>query len=143
MKVFMGRYPGKRSKKTGRTIRIRIDPWDTWGMDHTLSHLIVPMLLQLKETKQGRPLVENEDVPPELWRPESDGDEDFVDENFHARWDWVLDEMIWAMTQIRDESWEDQYHDKGVFDAEGYRAHAIRIQNGCRLFGVYFQSLWD
>ena len=28
---------------------IKIDRWDTWSMDHTLSPIILPMLRQLKE----------------------------------------------------------------------------------------------
>jgi hypothetical protein len=29
------------------------------------------------------------------------------------------------------------------FDKEGYRKYGERIQNGFRLFGKYYQSLWD
>ena len=28
--------------KRERNIKIRIDPWDTWGMDHTLAMIVVP-----------------------------------------------------------------------------------------------------
>jgi hypothetical protein len=35
------------SKRT-RTIRVKIDRWDTWSMDHTLSYIVLPMLKQLK-----------------------------------------------------------------------------------------------
>ncbi len=35
-------------------------------MDYTLSHIVVPMLKQLKETKHGAPFVDDEDVPEEL-----------------------------------------------------------------------------
>jgi hypothetical protein len=27
-------------------------------------------------------------------------------------------------------------------DREGYDLYEARVQNGCRLFGKYFQSLW-
>ncbi len=30
---------------------VKIDHWDTWSMDYTLSHIIVPMLKQLQKTK--------------------------------------------------------------------------------------------
>ncbi len=30
---------------------VKIDRWDTWSMDHTLSFIILPMLKQLKESK--------------------------------------------------------------------------------------------
>jgi hypothetical protein len=45
---------------------IKIDKWDTWSMDHTLSPIILPMLKQLKEVKHGAPNVEDEDVPEHL-----------------------------------------------------------------------------
>ena len=44
-------------------INVRIDKHDTWSMDHTLAHIILPMLKQLKETKHGAPNVDDEDVP--------------------------------------------------------------------------------
>ena len=40
------------SKKT-RSIYIKIDRYDTWSMDSTLSMIILPMLKQLKETKHA------------------------------------------------------------------------------------------
>ena len=46
---------------------VKIDYWDTWSMDHTLSPIILPMLKQLKETKQGSPFVDDADVPEHLW----------------------------------------------------------------------------
>ena len=38
---------------------VKIDYWDTWSMDHTLSYIIVPMLKQLKATKHGAPYVDD------------------------------------------------------------------------------------
>ena len=32
---------------------VKIDRWDTWSMDHTLGMIALPMLKQLKETKQA------------------------------------------------------------------------------------------
>ena len=46
-----------------RTINVRIDDFDTWSMDHTLAPIILPMLIQLKETKHGSPKVDDADVP--------------------------------------------------------------------------------
>ena len=45
---------------------VKIDRWDTWSMDHTLGQIALPMLRQLKATKHGAPLVDDEDVPEEL-----------------------------------------------------------------------------
>jgi len=45
---------------------VKIDRWDTWSMDHTLAHIIITMLKQLKETKHGAPCTDDEDVPEYL-----------------------------------------------------------------------------
>ena len=45
---------------------VKIDRWDTWSMDHTLAHIVLPMLKQLQKDKHGSPYVEDEDVPEEL-----------------------------------------------------------------------------
>lgn len=118
---------------------IIIHKWDTWSMDHTLSYIIVPMLIQLKDTKHGAPNVDYDDVPEELrpseeWikRYNYDGE---TDPYFFIRWDWILDEMIWAFTYKRDN-----------FDtvmAEDREEAQERMSNGFRLFGKYYESLWD
>ena len=38
-------------RRSGQKISVRIDRWDTWSIDTTLAHIIVPMLKQLKESK--------------------------------------------------------------------------------------------
>ena len=147
----------KRTQK----IKVHIDRWDTWSMDHTLAPIILPMLKQLKATKHGAPQVELADVPKHLQPTkkalkayEKDGT---TDEQFFERWDWVLDEMIWAFEQKNRNNWEDDYYgpyieseDKrelfGRFewiDDEGRQKHQERISNGFRLFGKYYENLWD
>jgi hypothetical protein len=130
MKVHIGPYPkGERARK----INIRIDKYDTWSMDSTLALIIHPMLVQLKQTKHGSPWIDDEDVPEELRStsaPPKENEWD-TDDNHHARWDWVLDEMIWAFeTHLDDES---------QFKSELFG----RKRNGFRLFGKYYQALWD
>src|SRR5210317_2030409 len=60
--VFNWIWFDRRTQK----VKVRIDPWDTWSMDHTLAPIILPMLVQLKAEKHGAPFVDNEDVPKEL-----------------------------------------------------------------------------
>ena len=62
MIVILGKYEddGQKSKY------IKIDPWDTWSMYTSLGHIALPMLKQLREEKHGSPVVDLEDVPPEL-----------------------------------------------------------------------------
>lgn len=148
--------------KRERQVYVKIDPWDTWSMDHTLSHLVVPMLKQLKATKHGAPLVDDEDVPEHLKStsaPPKEHDYD-VDDNHFKRWDWALDEMIWAFEQKLDNNPDDQFYthptqeerkDKSFqeqmemikVDREGLDAWQQRKANGYRLFGKYYEGLWD
>jgi hypothetical protein len=157
MKVNIGDYP---ENDNPRVIDITIDPYDTWGMDHTLALLIVPMLKQLKATKHGAPCVDDEYVPEHLRStaaPPTENEWD-VDDNHFKRWDYVLDEMIWAMEQIVDHDNEGLFFDHSEVDEEadlmeqiaqikcdheGLHKHHERIANGTKLFGIFFQNLWD
>lgn len=168
--IINGIWFDRRKQK----IDVRIDPWDTWSMDHTVAFIVLPMLKQLKETKQGTPFVDKEDVPKELWPNEAeekaysyDGQ---VDIHFWARWDWVLDEMIFAFETKAGslQDWEDQFYSGDVdiyfekvlgeaglsemkhgpkhtfdVDTEGMKIYQERISNGLRLFGKYYESLWS
>jgi len=95
-----------------------------------------------------------------------------VDENHFKRWDWVMGEMIFAFESTQDESWRDAFrsgvHDMKTVpvewdengkatlyqwvdgpnntykcDYDGMKLVDERIQNGFRLFGKYYQNLWD
>ena len=127
-------------------IKIHIDRWDTWSMDHTLAPIILPMLKQLKETKHGAPYVDNADVPKELRATkkqiEAYGKKGDVDPKHFDRWDWVMDEMIYAFDckANKDEVYM-RFDTKTERDAM-YKEQD-RISNGFRLFGKYYESLWD
>jgi hypothetical protein len=164
MKVYIGRYP-KGDKE--QTVRVRIDPWDTWGMDNTLAHIIAPMLKQLQATNHGAPHVKDEDVPVELHSTAPVDENGHVDDNWFKRWDYVLGEMIFAFDTLNTD-WEHQFWKvqpemdfthypedegkssvpvrwkvEGECDWDGMKAMQDRMTNGFRLFGKYYQSLWD
>ena len=138
---------------------VKIDRWDSWSADHMLSHIILPLLQQLRLTKNGAPFVDDEDVPEHLRSTEAPPKQNAwdVDDHHFARWDWVLDEMIWAFSRRCDEDDEDKFYDhsecsnsdfmesvsKLKVDREGLRLHQARRANGFRLFGKYYQNLWD
>jgi len=161
------------SKKKRRTY-IKIDKYDTWSMDHTLAMIVLPMLKQLQETKHGAPFVDDEDVPEELKSTSAPAkkNEWDTDDNHFKRWDWVLDEMIFAFKSKIDCDWTQQFHsgnidfssevvewdddgkpklyqlkrgpnDTSKIDMKGMRAYQKRISNGFRLFGKYYENLWD
>jgi hypothetical protein len=128
MKVFLGPY----KDDSEREVSISIDNYDTWSMDSTLSLLIHPMLVQLKATQHGHPADMTE-----------------------QEWDEILDEMIWAFEQKCRDDWESDYYEyeddnterfglKLVWeDRAGAKAHQERMSNGFRLFGKYYENLWD
>ena len=155
--------------KKKRTIKVHIDRWDTWSMDHTLAYIVLPMLKQLKETKHGAPFVDLKDVPKELQpkkQTKKQKDNGETDSTHFDRWDWVLDEMIFAFDSKVNDGWEDQFETGETdlqwkkledgdyqmvngpnhtreYDWEGRKKYEERISNGFRLFGKYYENLWS
>jgi len=169
---------------------VKIDRYDTWSMDSTLACIILPMLKQLKATKHGSPHVDLDDVPEHMrttttedWDsqltfdfynqdPNLEGPHFGKYNNIHDRWNYVLDEMIFAFEHLVDDSWENEYS-SGEFDTihvpcewdangkptlfsmehgpnhtykcdyDGLRKVYDRMDNGFRLFGKYYRGLWD
>lgn len=133
MKVKIGKLPANHSEE--QEIKVKIHKHDTWNMDQTLAHIIAPMLRQLKQTNCAAPPVNLEDVPEHL----HGGEADF----YYERWDWVLDEMIFAFETKTDPSFEDQFFTDEGYDKIGHAKIQKRISNGFNLFGKYYESLWD
>ena len=159
---------------------VKIDYWDTWNMDRTLALVTLPMLKQLRSNRMGSAYVDLDDVPEELRFTTT---EDFSSQKtfdfYHEsevesfsyvekRWDYVLDEMIFAFEHLVDDKWEDAFRsgeidfkfvpcpdnpkistmEDGpnhtyVCDYDGIQKVYDRIDNGLRLFGKYFRHLWD
>ena len=139
--------PGRKNKAE----TIVIHDYDTWNIDVTLAHIIVPMLKQLKEKKLGAPFVDNEDVFDELRASDEDlhtySKNGETDEHYFDRWDYVMDEMIFAF-ESKLEDWDEQFFSgghalNGKFNKEGYEKYSDRINNGFKLFGKYYNGLWD
>jgi len=126
-------------------IKVHIEPWDTWSMDHTLAPIILPMLKQLKETKHGAPYVYPEDVPAKL-RPTKQEllqytKQGETDPKWFDRWDWVLDEMIYAFDCKANKDEVIMRFD--IKDRDAMDKEQDRISKGFRLFGKYYENLWD
>ena len=112
MKINIGKYP--KNNKTRRKIDVQIDPYDTWGLDHTLALIIYPALLQLKATKQGVPS-EFAEVGGEHHGTQDSFDfyQESYDDAWKAgleKWDETLDKMIWSFEQLLKGDYDDQYH---------------------------------
>ena len=127
---------------SNRRVFVRIDPYDTWSMDFTLSYIIVPMLIQLQKDKHGAPLVDDEDVPKELRSTPTENEWD-IDEHFFARWDWVMNEMIWAFTEHTQGDGLTNFVVNGQVDQKGLKEYEQRKRRAFSLFGKYYQNLWD
>lgn len=124
---------------------VKIDRWDTWSMDSTLSLIILPMLKQLKATKHGSPHVADEDVP-EYLRSHMAQPKEYewdTDSLWHMRWEWVMDEMIYAFEKLNEDDWEAEFFKDKEWNKEAYDKVNDRIQNGLVLFGKYYRGLWD
>ena len=145
---------------------IKIDPWDAWSLEHTLSPIILPILKELKKNKHGAPFIDDEDVPPKLRSKQFARpvyyihaiDDEGTDKNFFKRFDYILDEMIWAFEQLSMDDHEGKFYDhtesrkekdlnksvrKIKVDRVGLKKHNERLDNGLRLFGKYYRALWD
>ena len=129
--------------KKQRKIQVRIDPWDTWSMDHTLALIIHPMLVQLKQMNHGYFSSDPEDAP-------SIGQGDVTDYGGNDtraldRYNWIMDEMIWTFDTLKTDRDHELFFNEetGEYNFEGQKEHDERIQNGLRLFGKYFRALWD
>ena len=129
MKVSIGEYPNP-------TIEVRIDKQDTWSMDYTLAHVVLPMLIQLKETKHGSPFTDDADVPEELRSTSAEPKENEwdTDSNLHKRWDWIMDEMIWAFTEKCEDDW---------MIRDNWEECQKRMTKAFTMFGRYYENLWD
>ena len=130
MKIKIGPY------RKNRAFNIYIDDFDTWSLDYTLSHIIHPALIRLKEIKHGY---------PELWE---DGmvthhnydrqlHFDFIDEEVETKylinkWNDILDKMIYAFGRIKEDNSLDISKDEWE-----------KIQEGLDLFAEHYTSLWD
>ena len=95
---------------------ITIDSWDMISMHTTLAQIIHPMLVKQKEIA-GIPFVSNTDVPKHLRS---------TDDYCLVKWQWVIDEMIYAFGRCKDDLYGED----------------AREENGLRLFGIYYRSLW-
>jgi hypothetical protein len=142
MFVNIGPYvTGKKGGGWKRKKEIRIDDYDVWNMDHILALIIEPMLIELKKQKRGYPgeMLNLIGAPEDAW--------EFTDEQYalaSAKWDEILDKMIWAFHEMNDGDYTSRLkkeHGEGWLNH--VKAHEARMQEGFSLFGQYFRSLWD
>jgi len=166
-KTWVDKFCNWVYNKSNRKIKVKLDYWDHWNADETMAIVILPLLKALKIHKHGAGMVDDEDVPEELRSisaPVKENEWD-IDDNHFKRYDWMLNEVIWAFEQLQPgNDWEDQYYTtidskekrtdmddlldlpKGKFidyDRDGYMEHSKRIDRALVMFGKYYRSFWD
>jgi hypothetical protein len=155
---WLMKFCEKFHNRKKRKIDIHIDGYDTWNADHTLAMIILPILIRLQREKHGAPFTDDSDAPIWLHSTLKPPTEEWgTDGNHFARWDWIMEEMIWAFNEkaygddgkfydhgekVKGESIEEQCK-KIKIDKVGLDNYHKRMQNGFRLFGKYYQNLWD
>jgi len=116
-----------RIKLNEKLNRVEVPSFVTADVEVYLAKIIVPVLKIYLNTKTGSPEVSDDGVPNYLKSVNSYKEtEDSVDSNWHARWDYVLNEMIISFEAV----------------AKGQRNYdKERVQNGIRLFAEYFLEM--
>lgn len=167
--TWIGDYLEKRHEKKKRKVMVHIDDYDVWSLDTTLAMVIYPALLKLKANKRGAPFVDDEDVPEHLRSIYASPMENGygIDDLYFSRYEWVLDELIWAFGQQAKYNEDEPYpYDKvgereteenpdGTYTliSSGFKRNPEKFKlfeeyhnrknNAFRLFGKYYNSLWD
>jgi len=111
MKVKLGNYSKDGSS---RRVDVEIEKFDTYSLDHTLAHIILPALLQLKATKMGIPAEFGDAGGNDYDSQDSfdfyKEDRDWAFDEKCKEWELVLDKMIWSFQQILLDEYEKTYH---------------------------------
>lgn len=158
--------------KRKRTIKVKLDRWDIWAGDYHIALMVLPILQDLQKRKHGAPFVDDEDVPIGLRStsaPPKENEYD-VDANHFKRYDYVLNEMIFAFKLHTIDDWDKEcwsgVHDlilqeeddekygkvhklvegpnhTAKFNKERFDRIDSRRKNGLRLFAKYFYTLSD
>jgi len=113
--------------KKRRMVDIHIDRYDLWSLDHTLALIILPALKTFREDQLSFAYVDDEDIP-----------EDLVHLEAEDKWNYILDEMIYAFESGIDDTEEDKFLD----NPDGYTEYLKRTERGRILFAKYYHCLW-
>ena len=111
MKVNLGKFI---DGDANRTVKVVIHDYDTWSLDYSLALIILPALIQLKQTKSGTPSMFFKDIS-------GDPSANQLSFDFHAdtyndasdaateQWAEILDKMIWSFYQLIRDDYSKQY----------------------------------
>ena len=126
--------------------KVKADSYDSWNGDQTIAYVAASVVQQVITDSHGWKYVDAEDLPQEMREEYEAAKVNEDDDVVKAGWMWVLNEMLFALVEIRDCGPTDPCNEPNVKINEEFAnriyAYEARVQNGCRLFGVYFQGLW-
>lgn len=118
------------------TVKVKLDKWDHFDAYTVIAAMTLPLLKAMQSDWRGSPMIDYGDVPESVTKDLNE------DEAIHARWEYVLGEIVWAMEQVQPNyDWEEQYFDNDDLYFKR-QAHEERMAEGFRLFGKYFMNLW-
>lgn len=138
---------------------VRIDRYDHWNADHTMAIIIAPLLESLKANKHSYGFIDDADVPEQLQSKFGIKEDDYGSDSLaEKRYEWFLDEIIWAFNAHKSDDEHNLFYDHGQpvkgeslmdsinrikIDQTGLDAHNKRKQHAFNMFGKYYQTLWD
>lgn len=154
--------------KKQRIEYVKVDGYDAWDAFGTMAKVCLPIMKDLQERKHSSGFIKDEDVPDHLRSTNCSPKEHEwdTDELWEDRWNWVIDEVVFALESCVNEDWEEQFHSGNIdinwnqiddsdfselvegpkhthkFDRDGYMEYSKRIDNGLRLFGTYWRNWW-
>lgn len=139
--------------KRKQKIQVKIDPWDTWSLDCTLSYIILASLKEFKKDLHSYPSLidhKNSSYIHAVNFDDSDKDAGM------KIWVEILDKMIYSFDEKINETNkpEPEFISEGkrIFDYEikdkeqwykDLEEYETKVQEGFELFGKYFQNLWN
>jgi len=146
MKVDIGEYTDE-----GQDVQVIIHDYDVWSMDSTLAHIIVPMLKKLKEIQHGHPsnLTEeewDEKLDEMIWAFEQkliNWEEQYIIQQGEIDWDSTEKDEAGNSIIRRSKEHIVDWTNQQIVDWDARTAHHNRMTNGFKLFGEWYEHLWD
>ena len=141
---ILSKFLDKYNSYQKRKVFIKIDDYDVYDLEYTLSLIIEPALRKLlKDEWLGSFKVDNEDLPKDLQisddeyklissvYSETDKNAMEISNRLEQQFKYVINKMIYAFSVINNTELDE--------DDEYYKK---KIDEGLRLFGKYFRNLW-
>ncbi len=127
MKIDISGYGEQENGE--RKIEVSFIDEDFWNLDNTLATVIAPSLAKFIERMKNDSVAAG--FPHALGSLE--------------KWIEMLEKMHWSFNEIAEgRPGEDEFFNVQLESRKDeFAVYHLRIQEGCELFGKYFQHLWE